>query len=584
MTTPRKSRSRFRNRAELLDYLLEVSAATSETLDWERLLSNIARTITRVIPAQLFAILLYSERRQGLRIRYSMGHRREIVDRLLIPLGEGVTGRAAMTREPLVIRDVRKEPGYLNALDAVRCEMAIPMIARDKLVGVIDFQSTTVGDYTQDDVSLMRLIAARIASAIDNARLYRRVDGQHRTLRTLTSISQGFSSILDVDELLRTVAESVRTLMDYDSFAIYLLDEQNQVLRNRFTLRGDGGKGLEEIPMSVGVTGSAARMRKPMRVEDTLADPRYIESHPNIRSEVAVPLMLRDRVIGVMDLESSRLNHYSIDHMRSLSLLAPQIASAIENARLYEEIAERENRMDRDLQAARKLQSLLLPSETPNLEGLDIAVGLQPAREISGDLFDFFEYDQGQSAIVFGDSSGKGAAAALYAALVGGLLRSLGRRPRPPAQLMRALNNALTERKAEAQYVTLLAMFWDARTRKLTMANAGGLPPIICRGDQLLNLEAEGVPVGLLEKREYDEIEAQLEPGDVIVLTSDGVLDALNEEGEEYGRDRLARSLRACSSKPVGEIVAALHRDVEAFRGNAVQFDDQTILILRVTE
>jgi sigma-B regulation protein RsbU (phosphoserine phosphatase) len=116
------------------------------------------------------------------------------------------------------------------------------------------------------------------------------------------------------------------------------------------------------------------------------------------------------------------------------------------------------------------------------------------------------------------------------------------------------------------------------------MANAGGLPPIICRGDQLLNLEAEGVPVGLLEKREYDEISAQLEPGDVIVLTSDGVLDALNEDGEEYGRDRLARSLRACCSKPVGEIVAALQRDVEAFRGNALQFDDQTILILRVTE
>ena len=470
MTQPRRKVSRFRDRSELLDYLLEVSAGTSETLDLDRLLTAVAKVITRVIPAQLFAILLHSDRRKALRIRYAMGHRQELVDRLLIPLGEGITGHAAETREPMLVRDVRKEKSYLNAMDAVRCEMAIPMIARDKLVGVIDFQSTEIGAYTVDDVALMRLIAARIASAIDNARLYRRVDLQHRTLRTLTKTSQGFSSILDLDELLGTVAESVRALMDYDSFTIWLLDEPKQVLHKRISISQGGGRELDEIPLSIGVTGSAARLRRPMRVEDTLADPRYIASHPNLRSEVAVPLMLRDRVIGVMDLESQRLNYYSVDHMRTLALLAPQVASAVENARLYEEIATREQRMDKDLQAARKLQSLLLPSEAPAIEGLDIAVGLRPARDITGDLFDFFEYDNGQATIVFGDSSGKGPAAALYAALVSGLLRSLGHRPRRPAELLRSLNNALTERRAEAQYVTLLAMFWDAPLRKLTIA------------------------------------------------------------------------------------------------------------------
>lgn len=320
-----------------------------------------------------------------------------------------------------------------------------------------------------------------------------------------------------------------------------------------------------------------------MRVEDTLTDPRYIASHPNLRSEVAVPLMLRDRVIGVMDLESHRLNYYSVDHMRTLALLAPQVASAIENARLYEELAAREQRMEKDLAAARKLQSVLLPSEAPEIAGLDIAVGLRPARDITGDLFDFFDYENGQATIVFGDSSGKGAAAALYAALVSGLLRSLGRRPRQQAELMRALNNALTERKVEAQYVTLLAMFWDAPKRKLTIANAGGLPPIICRGDELLDLHAEGVPVGLLEARVYEEMSADLQVGDLIVLTSDGVLDAMNEEGEEYGRERLGDAIRACCDRPVQEIVTEIYRAVNEFSGSAPQFDDQTILILRVS-
>lgn len=583
MSPPRRKTNRFRDRSELLDYLLEVAEVTSETLDLDRLLSSMASIITRVIPAQLFAILLHSERREGLRIRYSMGHRQELVDHLLIPLGEGITGRAAATREPVLVRDVRKEKQYLNAIDAVRCEMAIPIVLRDKLVGVIDFQSTEVGAYSQDDVALMRLIATRIANAIDNARLYRRVDMQRRMLRTLAKSSQGFSSILDLDELLRTLAESVRALMDYDSFTIWLLDEPKEMLRKRFGITLDGGETLQEIPLSVGVTGSAARLRRPMRVEDTRTDPRYIASHPNLRSEVAVPLILRDRVIGVMDLESHRLSYYSVDHMRTLALLAPQVASAIENARLYEEIAKREHRMDQDLQAARKLQSVLMPSEAPDIEGLDIAVGLRPARDITGDLFDFFEYEHGQAAIVFGDSSGKGAAAALYAALVGGLLRSLGRRPRQPAELLRALNNALTERKAEAQYVTLSAMFWDAPTRKLTVANAGGLPPIICRGDMLLDLDAEGVPVGLLEARVYDEMSADLLPGDLVVLTSDGILDAMNEAGEEYGRERLGEAIRDCCHLGVHEIVKAIYTAVEAFTGDVPQFDDQTVLILRVS-
>ncbi len=583
MSPVRRKGGRFRDRSELLDYLLEVASATSETLDLERLLAGVTRVITRVIPAQLFAILLYSDRRKALRIRYAIGHRQEVIERLLIPLGEGVTGRAAATREAQLVRDVRQEQNYLNALDAVRCEMAIPMMARDKLVGVIDFQSTEIGAYNQDDVALMRLIASRVASAIDNARLYRRVDLQHRTLRTLARTSQGFSSILDLDDLLGAVAQSVRSLMEYDSFIIWLLDEQKQVLRNRFAIREGGGRDLDEIPLSIGVTGSAARLRRPMRVEDTLADPRYIASHPNLRSEVAVPLMLRDRVIGVIDLESERLNYYSVDHMRTLALLAPQVASAIENARLYEEIAAREQRMERDMQAARKLQSLLLPSEAPSIEGLDIAVGLKPARDITGDLFDFFDYDRGQATIVFGDSSGKGPAAALYAALVSGLLRSLGHRPRRPADLMRSLNNALTERKAEAQYVTLLAMFWDAPSRKLTIANAGGLPPIICRGDELLDLDAEGVPVGLLAARVYEEMSIDLRSGDLIVLTSDGVLDAMNEQGDEYGRERLGAAIRKACHLPVQQIVNAIYADVDAFSAGTPRFDDQTILILRVS-
>jgi len=190
---PRKSAIRFRERAELLDFLLEVSRATSETLDLDKLLANVAAVVKDVIPYDLFAILLYSEKAQGLRIRYSIGHRSEVVRSLVIPLGEGVVGAAAESREPVMVDDVRSDPRYLNALDAVRSELAVPMIARGKLVGILDVQSTRVRAYSDEERSLLRLIAARVASSIDNASLYRRVDRQNRTLRTLARLSQEFS-------------------------------------------------------------------------------------------------------------------------------------------------------------------------------------------------------------------------------------------------------------------------------------------------------------------------------------------------------------------------------------------------------
>jgi phosphoserine phosphatase RsbU/P len=573
---------RFKDRTEILDFLLEVASATQETLDLDRILANVAGIITRVIPSQLFAILLYSERRKGLRIRYSVGHRREIVQNLLIPLGEGITGIAGKTRETILSNDVRRDPNYLPALDAVRSELAAPMIARGRLVGVIDLQSTSLNAYSEYDKMLVRLLASRVGISIDNARLYRRVDLAHRTMRTLARVSQEFSSILDLDDLLRKLAEIIRSLINYDAFSILLLDEPNQVLRHTFSIRYDEEVNPDAIPLGEGITGAAARTRQPVLIEDTDADPRYIAAHPNIHSEVAVPLLLRDRLIGVLDLESIRLNNFTPEHARTLTLLAPTIASAIENARLYEEIAERERRMEEDLQAARKLQTILLPSEPPEVEGLEIGVGLKPAREISGDLFDFFDYDNGQMAIVFGDSSGKGAAAALYAALVGGLLRSLARRKRGPADLLRHLNQNLAERKAQAQYATLLALLWDARTQRLTMANAGGTPPVICRGDELLKPETSGVPVGLLDDRRYDETVMQLQSGDLIVLTSDGIQDAFNAAGDEYGRERLGLAIKHHSRDKVRDIVQSIFDDVQQHVGDAPQFDDQTILILRV--
>jgi sigma-B regulation protein RsbU (phosphoserine phosphatase) len=582
MAPTTKSKVRFQERAELLDFLLEVSAATSETLDLDRILANVAAIVKDVIPYDLFAILLYSERQHGLGIRYAIGHREEVVRSLVIPLGEGITGIAAANRQPVLSGDVRNDPRYLVALDAVQSELAVPMLARGKLVGVIDLQSTRLNAYREQDRALLQLIASRVAVSIDNARLYRRVDRQNRTLKTLAHLSQEFSSILDLDELLRKIAATTHSLVAFDAFSILLLDAERKVLRHRFSERYDERVDLDNIPLGKGLTGAAAESREIVRVTDTLADHRYIASHPDIRSEIAVPLMVQDRVVGVMNLESERMGYFTEEHARLLALLAPQIASSVENARLYEEIAQREQWMDRDLKAARNVQLVMLPREAPEVEGLDVAIRLRPAREITGDVYDVFEHSSGEIVFIFGDVSGKGAAAALYGAMVSGLLRTLAYRMRSPAELLKLLNKVLRERIVETQYVALLVLVWENAHQRFVMANAGAEPPMICRQGEILKPKVEGVPAGLLDNREYEEVIFDALPGDLLVLHSDGITDQPNPKGVEYGPGRLGQKLRKLCGKPPEVVATQILADLDAYQAGAPTFDDQTLVVLKV--
>ena len=335
------------------------------------------------------------------------------------------------------------------------------MMARGKLVGVIDLQSTRLNAYREQDRSLLQLIAS------PRRRLHRQCAAvpARRPAEPHAEDAGAPVAGIQLDPGPGRAAGQDRqdphALIAFDAFSILLVDAEQKVLRHRFSERYDQRVNLDNIPLGKGITGAAAESREIVRVVDTFADPRYIASHPDIRSEMAVPLIVQDRVVGVMDLESERIGYFTEDHPRLLALLAPQIASSVENARLYEELAQREQRMDQDLKAARKLQSVLLPREAPEIEGLDIAIRFRPAREITGDVYDFFEHGDEHAVFAFGDVSGKGAAAALYGALVSGLLRTLAHRRRSPAALLKLLNDVLREREVDAQYVTLLVLVWE---------------------------------------------------------------------------------------------------------------------------
>jgi len=457
------------------------------------------------------------------------------------------------------------------------------LMVAGKAIGVLDIQSRQLDYFTREQQYILTLLATRIASAIENARLFERVRGQADTLLLLNEVTREASSVLDVEEILRRAAELAKRIIDYQIFSILLYDEAENAFRHRVTVKF--GQRVQEkyaVPAHEGIVGAAASLKRPVVVPDVSQDPRYLMVNPETRSELAVPLLNKNRVVGVLDLESPQLNYFTPDHVQALSILAGNLAVSIENARLYERVARDEARMERDLNAARRLQGALLPRVPGPEFGLDIAARVVSSRELCGDIYDFLRYGPQELAVAMGDVSGKGSAAALYGAAAIGILRSLGPQKLSPGALLKQMNELIVERRIEGRFMTVAVATWHRGKHKLRIANAGQEQPLLFHEGRCAKMKLEGFPLGMLDDVSYDEAGVILDPGDILVFYSDGLSDTRNSAGDFYGTDRLGTYVVAHATQSAAEIADGVLEDVEVFSGTVHAFDDRTLVILMV--
>jgi sigma-B regulation protein RsbU (phosphoserine phosphatase) len=565
--------------------LLEVSDVMATSLDLDTTLRRVAEVVRKVIDYEIFAILLLNEKTQELRIRFQVGYPPEFAERARVKVGTGVTGQAAQLRQTILVDDVTKDPRYIAAIPNVRSELAVPLTTKNRVIGVIDLEARDPGYFNEEHSRLLSLIASRMAAGIENAQLYTRTTKQARILLLLNEIARELTSILNLDELLGRIADLLRRLIDFQMFSILLLDSTGEKLQHRFSLRFNENVHVkQEIPLGRGLVGHAAQTRQAVLVADVSKDPRYIESNPETRSELAVPLIYKDKVIGVLDLEHTRRGFFTDDHRRTMMTLAAQVAIAIENARLYEEIARQERRLERDLALARELQMRLLPQTLPKLAHLELAAKFTPARAIGGDLYDFIPYSLSRLGIVIGDVSGKGAPAAIYAALVSGILRSHAPIEPSPSEMLSAVNLSLAERRIEAQFVSLIYAVWDDEHRTLLVANSGLPRPVYVHDGKNNVIEATGLPLGLFDDASYDEFRFKMKPGDMFVFFSDGILDARNRKGELFGRGRVEKIIAECGGTSADCVVDSLFTAAAEHSAGVETFDDQTVVAIKVKD
>jgi len=581
-STPAPAPTQIRVEPLSTEFLTRLADALNTTLDLQTLLKRTADLVRVVIDYRIFAILLVNDRTRDLRMRFQIGHTHE-AERLRIKMGHGVVGQVAQTRQAILVNDVRAAENYINANPEVRSELAVPLIVKNRVIGVLDIQSEQPDYFSPEHMRLLQLVASRIGGAIENARLYSRVARQAQTLEVLNEISRELTSILDVDALLERVGQLLRRIIDFQMFSVWLINESEKVLENRYAVRfGERFRPTEKIPLNRGLVGVAITERRLVHVPDVRKDPRYVMVNPEARSEMAVPLIYKGKVIGVLDLEHTRTNYFNEDHERAMSTLTAQIAISIENAQLYQRVAQQEQRLERDLALAREVQLRLLPPLKPKHNNAEFSARFVPARSIGGDIYDFVNYDSNRSAIVLGDVSGKATPAALYAALVSGIMRSAANQLLSPSALLESLNDSLQERKLDSQYVVMLYSLWNDENRTLQIANAGASQPLFVRNGEVDTVHAEGFPLGMFPNVKYEEFTLSTQPGDSLIFFSDGITDAQNAEGDMFGDDRLQAIVKKNYQKPASKIADAILSEVSKFQGDRDRFDDETVVVLRV--
>jgi sigma-B regulation protein RsbU (phosphoserine phosphatase) len=408
-----------------------------------------------------------------------------------------------------------------------------------------------------------------------------------KKFQLLLEISEKISTTLDLDELLNHLVDTARSVVAYDAAGIYIMKRSgdHRLIEGMVTRGYEGADAENELLLKFGegVVGHVVETGMAQIIPNVDVEPHYVMARPKTRSELAVPITINERVIGAFNLESDRPDAYTAADAEVLHFFANAAAIAIEKAVLHEELVEKK-RIESQLEVARQVQASLLPDRPPEPAGFDIAAENLPTWEVGGDYYDFIEFRDGQIGIAIADVSGKGVPASLIMATFRAALRTQVRNDFAIGQIVRKVNHLLWESTSDAQFVTAVYGVLDTLTGRFTYTNAGHNPPMLVRLDGSVEELSRGGPaLGVFEVATYEEAFLDVQHGDTLVLYTDGVVEAADAEGREFGAKRLQHTILAAREMSAFKTTRAIMDATRAFSGTDSFADDFTLVVVKRT-
>ncbi|HEY8459559.1 MAG TPA: GAF domain-containing SpoIIE family protein phosphatase [Blastocatellia bacterium] len=575
----------------------ELSVEFISILDLDELIETVACRIGEALNYKFFSLFMVDEARGGLVWKKAVGYRPEEapVGRV-IPFDRSVASAAWREGQTINVGDVSRDSRYLPVAteegSQPRSEIAVPLrLPREnRIVGVMTLESLEPNYFTRDHERALNALGNHLAVALEHARGYDELRRRTSAMKTLIEIGHEITSILDLDRLLNHIAALLARIIDYEFLLVGLIDEAREELVWHVE-EGYGATKREHASrtrLSHGVVGRAVREGRIQIVGDVSRDPDYYVTNnweeQGQRSEIAVPLIYKGKVIGVLALESSRLNAFDEYHGRLLENIANNLSIAVVNARLYAEHVERGRQLEREILMARDVQRAMIPDAPPQIKGFDIAARLEPALNLSGDFYDYIPLSPERAGILIGDVAGKGVRAAMGMAAARSILRSVARRGGGPARVLRDANLRLHRDLGRQLLLTLVYAVLDSKTKTLNYCNAGHNPPLLIKASgKWRALKTGGLLLGVFDKQQYKSETLRMEKGDVVLFYTDGLTDAHTPlpHRVEFGEERIIKFLLEHRHLRAAAIIEAFLNHIEEFTAGAHQHDDLTLVVIK---
>ncbi len=566
---------------------------------------NIVEIFDRVIDEVLTAIgaehgFMISRQPDGeLFFHVARGAERQILDHTKLEVSSSVIEQVIDKQEPVLSYDAVSDERFHESASIVDLKLksilCVPLKCKGRLQGAIYVENRgQEGIFTERELDLLTAIAANAAVAIDNAQNFLDLQKQFQRVDLLYEISADLTSQLDLDQLLTATLQRVQQALEAPAASILTVEGENLVFQVALGDKSDQVKPFQ-IPMDDSIAGWVVQNKKGTIVNDVNSDPRFFQSADHqsgfvTHSLIAAPLLVNEDAIGVIEL-FNKTDGFSENDLDLLMAIASTAAIAIENARLYQEAVEK-GRMERELGMALSVQTGLLPDQVPQLDGWSFAACWNPAREVSGDFYDFIELDGAGHTLfnqavpigmVIADVTDKGMPAALFMAFTRSIIRASLHQVASPADGISQANHLTCHESTSGLFVTLFYGQLNPATGDMTYVNAGHNPPLLYRrvSDTLEQLMPTGIPVGIDEDFAYQQDNITLNPGDFLIGYTDGVTEAINHNDEEFGMERLEQVVLANKQAAVENLAAAVEKAVIEFSPAGKQFDDITIVVVR---
>jgi sigma-B regulation protein RsbU (phosphoserine phosphatase) len=568
--------------------LIEASHILNSDFELQPLLKNVLRILTDYLKAEASAIYLTN---------YPAGHPElftfsvdgNVVNKPRPPAeGIGAAARVIKTRKPLLINSFASERELKCCVDeklglSSRNLIASPIFYKDELLGVIEVANKKGDiDFTEADSEIMKALGEQIGLAVANAELIRNLRRKSIEAQSLYEVGKLLSGKLELEELLQIIIEQVFNLVKARLATIYLVDQRDGSIREVVSM-GIPPEYESKLTMKIGegITGWVAKTGLSAVINNVTENSHYVPLLPETKSEIAVPLLSRGKVLGVFNVESDQLDAYSKEDLELLETFASQAAISIERALLYRQSLQQKAFKD-ELDIARRIQKTFLPKSDPIFADFDIAGVNIPSEAVGGDYYDYINIVDNQCGVAIGDVSGKGIGAALIMATYRASLKAEIRNNFAIRTILAKVNGLLYESIDRENYVTAVYGVLDLKNHIFTYSNAGHPPAFLFKANgEIAELSGGGYAIGMFANSVYEEASVFLGRGDILLLYTDGVTEAQNESGEEFGVNRIREVVEQSRKSPSKEIIESIVNAVNHFKNPGKELDDLTMVLIK---